>query len=92
MDIQLPPHLEERVEWLKGGSSPAGSAGSPSVTGGSVSSGPGRMVLYWMHNALRAHDNPALDTAIYLARQNGLPLLIAAIAYIMRPSPRIILS
>ncbi|WP_235033309.1 FAD-dependent oxidoreductase [Rubripirellula obstinata] len=29
-----------------------------------------------MHNALRAHENPALDTAICWARQNGLPLLV----------------
>lgn len=29
-----------------------------------------------MHNALRAHENPALDAAICLARQNGLPLLV----------------
>jgi predicted NAD/FAD-dependent oxidoreductase/deoxyribodipyrimidine photolyase len=29
-----------------------------------------------MHNALRAHENPALDVAITLARQNGLPLLV----------------
>jgi len=39
-------------------------------------SGPGSYVLYWMHNALRAHENPALDVAICLARQNGLPLLV----------------
>lgn len=32
--------------------------------------------MYWMHNALRAHENPALDVAICLARQNGLPLLV----------------
>ncbi|TWU59481.1 Deoxyribodipyrimidine photo-lyase [Rubripirellula tenax] len=38
--------------------------------------GPGEFVLYWMHNALRAHENPALDVAICLARQNGLPLLV----------------
>lgn len=29
-----------------------------------------------MHNALRAHENPALDVAIRLAGQNGLPLLV----------------
>lgn len=38
--------------------------------------GPGQFVLYWMHNAVRAHENPALDTAICWARQNGLPLLV----------------
>jgi photolyase PhrII len=36
----------------------------------------GEFVLYWMHNALRAHENPALDVAICLARQNDLPLLV----------------
>ncbi|TWU00849.1 FAD-dependent oxidoreductase [Stieleria varia] len=38
--------------------------------------GPGEFVLYWMHNALRANENPALDVAICFARQNGLPLLV----------------
>ena len=36
----------------------------------------GEFVLYWMHSALRGHENPALDTAICLARQNGIPLLV----------------
>lgn len=33
-------------------------------------------VLYWMHNALRAHENPALNVAISCANQHGLPLLV----------------
>ncbi|WP_164103864.1 FAD-dependent oxidoreductase [Candidatus Laterigemmans baculatus] len=33
-------------------------------------------VLYWMHNALRGHENPALDVALCLARQNDLSLLV----------------
>jgi len=33
-------------------------------------------VLYWAHHALRAHDNPALDTAAHLAVALGLPLLV----------------
>lgn len=37
---------------------------------------PGEFVLYWMHNAIRGHENPALDVAIHLAHQNGLPLLV----------------
>ncbi|MEM9827929.1 MAG: NAD(P)-binding protein, partial [Planctomycetota bacterium] len=36
----------------------------------------GELVLYWMHSAMRAHENPALDVAIRLAQQNGLPLLV----------------
>ena len=62
MDISLPQHLDERLRWV---ASPA-----------QRSDAPGEFVLYWMHNALRAHENPALDSAICLARQNGLPLLV----------------
>lgn len=29
-----------------------------------------------MHNAIRGHENPALDLAMQLAHQNGLPLLV----------------
>lgn len=38
--------------------------------------GPGEFVLYWMHNAIRVDENPALETAVCLARQNGLPLVV----------------
>ena len=62
MDHSLPEHLAERFRWVV---TPARSSGEP-----------GRFVLYWMHNALRAHENPALDVSICLARQNGLPLLV----------------
>ncbi|MCO8124917.1 NAD(P)-binding protein [Stieleria sp. TO1_6] len=62
MDISLPDHLDERLRWLQ---APGESAHDP-----------GEFVLYWMHNALRAHENPALDVAICLARQNGLPMLV----------------
>ena len=62
MDTSLPQHLDERLRWIA----------SPDVR----ISAPGEFVLYWMHNALRAHENPALDVAICLARQNGLPLLV----------------
>ncbi|MEM7452974.1 MAG: FAD-dependent oxidoreductase [Planctomycetota bacterium] len=33
-------------------------------------------VLYWMRNAVRAHENPALDVARLLAAQCELPLLV----------------
>ena len=62
MDQSLPEHLAERFRWV--------------IDPESCASGPGRFVLYWMHNALRAHENPALDVSIALARQNGLPLLV----------------
>ncbi|KAA5544511.1 FAD-dependent oxidoreductase [Roseiconus nitratireducens] len=62
MDRSLPEHLDERIRWW--------------VSPDHASGGPGQFVLYWMHTALRAHENPALDSAICLARQNGLPLLV----------------
>ncbi|MEO0616146.1 MAG: FAD-dependent oxidoreductase, partial [Pseudomonadota bacterium] len=36
----------------------------------------GDYVLYWMHHAMRAHDNPALDTALALSAQLGKPVLV----------------
>ena len=36
----------------------------------------GEFVLYWMHHAVRSHENPALDTAIWIAEQKKLPLLV----------------
>lgn len=36
----------------------------------------GTFVLYWMHHALRFHENPALVAACDLARELGLPLLV----------------
>jgi len=62
LDQNLPPSLSQRCQWSTGTAT--------------VHHGPGEFVLYWMHNASRAHENPALDVAITLARQNGLPLLI----------------
>ena len=62
VDDSLPPALTERFRWL--------------VSPADAQSQPGSFVLYWMHSAMRAHENPALDVAICLARQNGLPLLV----------------
>lgn len=62
MDTQLPLHLGGRSRWV--------------VPPNQSSHGPGDFVLYWMHNAIRAHENPALDAAIAIANQNGLPLLV----------------
>lgn len=38
--------------------------------------GGAEFVLHWMHHAVRGHDNPALDTAILLANQRHLPVLV----------------
>jgi len=35
-----------------------------------------RYVLYWMQQAQRSHDNPALDVAIHHAHVLGLPVLV----------------
>jgi photolyase PhrII len=57
---KLPPHLSERVRVIQDGSTSAD----------------GDFVLYWMHHAVRSHENPALDTALYLAEQLRLPVLV----------------
>ncbi|WP_462321946.1 NAD(P)-binding protein [Halochromatium sp.] len=36
----------------------------------------GQLVLYWMHHAVRGHDNLALDVALSCADELGLPLLV----------------
>ncbi len=36
----------------------------------------GEFVLYWMHHAARAHENPALEVAIYAGNTLQLPLLV----------------
>lgn len=38
--------------------------------------GDGAFVLYWLHHAMRSHENPALDVAIDLACRWNLPLLV----------------
>jgi len=56
----LPEHLRERL-----------------VTSGQAEiRTSGEFVLYWAHHALRAHDNPALETAAATALGLGLPLLV----------------
>ena len=62
MDQTLDAFLWDRCRWLV----PPQKAVGP----------PGEFVLYWMHHALRAHDNPALDVAVSLAAQNGLPMVV----------------
>jgi photolyase PhrII len=36
----------------------------------------GEFVLYWMRTAVRAHENPALDTALTVGRALGLPVFV----------------
>ncbi|MEO0575758.1 MAG: FAD-dependent oxidoreductase [Pseudomonadota bacterium] len=36
----------------------------------------GDYVLYWMHHAMRAHENPALDAAIEIGNALGKPVLV----------------
>ncbi len=36
----------------------------------------GHFVLYWMHHAVRGHENPALDVAVSTANELGLPVLV----------------
>ncbi len=36
----------------------------------------GEFVLYWLHHAMRAHENPALDVAVAISNRLRLPLLV----------------
>jgi photolyase PhrII len=56
----LPANLAERVRVIR--NEPHGSGGE--------------FVLYWMHHAVRSHENPALDTASFIAAKLGLPVLV----------------
>jgi hypothetical protein len=37
---------------------------------------PRGVVVYWMRTAVRAHENPALDVAIHLANDAGVPVFV----------------
>ena len=63
----LPPHLAERSRWIR--PLPATGQTEPTTVGCDF-------VLYWMHHAVRGHENPSLDVAICYARKLGLPLLV----------------
>ena len=56
----LPPHLSERVRVIQ--QAPI----RPEAD----------FVLYWMHHAVRSHENPALDTALCVAHRYNLPVLV----------------
>lgn len=59
-DLPLPSHLAGRV---------APVSRKPIHAGGAF-------VLYWMVTAARAHENPALDTALVAGRALGLPVFV----------------
>lgn len=56
----LPEHLSERVH----------------VHSRAAPSDDGTFVLYWMRTAVRGHENPALDTALRLAGDLGVGVLV----------------
>ena len=56
----LPQHLAERVRACKA---------FPPERRGSY-------ILYWMHHAVRAHENPALDVAVWMGNRWKLPVLV----------------
>jgi photolyase PhrII len=56
----LPKHLAERTRALA-------SARADTT---------GEFVLYWMHHAVRGHENPALDTALTFGNALNLPVLV----------------
>ena len=60
MEFLIPEHLEERLR--------AHAERSLNRHG--------RFVLYWMHHALRGHENPALDLALIVSERLGLPLFV----------------
>ncbi|MBT8399602.1 MAG: deoxyribodipyrimidine photo-lyase, partial [Rhodothermia bacterium] len=61
----LPTHLSERVRVISEGS--ANDLASP---------GDAEFVLYWMHHAVRAHENPALAVAVHAGNSMGLPVVV----------------
>ena len=61
LSVQVLPHrLYERIRVFKDSAVPKKAA----------------YVLYWMHHAVRGHENPALDTAVFLGNRLGLPVLV----------------
>ena len=60
-DRLLPPHLAERIA---------------AVAPDAPIAPAGEFVLYWARTAVRAHENPALDSALTLGRTLGLPVFV----------------
>ena len=59
----LPKHLFERTRVYNGNAV-------------NTRKGSGQFVLYWMRTAVRTDENPALDTARWIADRQGIPLLV----------------
>ena len=57
---EFPAHLRERMRFVSEAHAPE----------------QGEFVLYWMRNAVRVDENPALDAAQHWARQLRIPLLV----------------
>ena len=55
---------------------PAGLAERSRVIAASEPGIRGEYVLYWMHHAVRGHENPALDVAVCEGNRLGLPVLV----------------
>ena len=55
---------------------PAGLAERSRVIAASEPGVRGEYVLYWMHHAVRGHENPALDVAVCEGNRLGLPVLV----------------
>jgi photolyase PhrII len=58
---KLEPRLAERIRWYNAKEVPAND---------------GRFILCWLHHALRAHENPALDAAILASQELSIPLMV----------------
>ena len=91
---ELPSWITERVrtcQRLPSSEAPAqGSQQQPSSSGPDsdpANSLKPEFVLYWMRTAIRGHENPALDVAKHEAKQQGLPLLVAAFVLTSHPYP-----
>ncbi len=68
--------FSEAVERLPGGTEPGGLGERVRVLRDAASDDAGEFVLYWMHHAARADENPALETAIALGAELGKPVLV----------------
>ena len=63
----LPAHLAERIHRVR----------APGVPGpGAEGEAAHPFVLYWMRTAVRGHENPALDVALHLSADRGVPLFV----------------
>ncbi len=73
----LPPHLVERCRWSEPRGERSGELNTDFASAvPSRVNRDGEFVLYWMHHAVRGHENPSLDVAMWSAHELGLPLLV----------------